>query len=145
MGHCDFCGKRAEVHSVKYRQNTGILIMRYTRTFAGQACRSCSRTLFWKTTMHNTLLGWWGMISLVMTPIFLFANFATYLRSLRLAPASVSSKKLLEEDLEYALNLLATKDLETVVDVLSRKTGLPSAEVRTYVQNLALPKAAAVR
>ena len=37
---------------------------------------------FWEYTSKNILLGWWGIISVVITPIFLVMNLFVYLTAL---------------------------------------------------------------
>jgi hypothetical protein len=136
FGNCDFCGQRAPVHDVHYRQNTGMLVMRQSRHYQGRACRACSSDLFMKTTLHTLVLGWWGTISFFLTPIFIFNNVACWVGSRRLPQQQLVSKNLLEERREYALNLLDGKDEATVIDVLAKDTGLPHAEVETWLRGL---------
>jgi hypothetical protein len=136
FGNCDFCGQRAPVHDVSYRQNTGMLVMRQSRHYQGRACRGCSSDLFMKTTLHTLVLGWWGTISLFLTPIFIFSNIACWVGSRSLPKKQLASTNLLEERREYALNLLATKDEATVIDVLAKDTALPHDEVATWLRGL---------
>jgi hypothetical protein len=141
MGTCNYCGARGAVHEVNYRQNTGMLIMRRSRQFSGMACRACSHDLFVRTTLHTFVLGWWGTISLFLTPIFIISNIACWTRSRMLPRDATVTRNLLEERREYALNLLDGKDEATVIEVLVKDTGLPAAEVTAWVR--ALPPRAA--
>ena len=136
MSSCEFCGARAEVVEVTYRQNTGMLVMRQSRTWSGRACKSCSGTLFRKTLIHNLLFGWWGVISIILTPIFILANIGSWVKSRSLPTAAQSTSKRLEDQREYAINLLQSKDEATVVEVLTKSTGLPADEVEAYVRAL---------
>ncbi len=133
---CDFCRARGPVHDVAYRQNTGMLMMRQTKTFRGHACRACSGAIFRKTTLHNLVFGWWGVISLFATPLFIVNNVVCWLGSRRLPAAQALKTGALDERREYALNLLAGKDLETVTDVIARDSGLPRAEVEAWLRSL---------
>lgn len=136
MGSCDFCGARGPVARVHYRQNTGMLVMRQSREWAGDACRSCGTSWFWKTTLHNMFLGWWGMISLIVTPIFILMNIASVVKVLGLPSGEVSRRAQLEEHGDYARNLLATKDRATVIEQLVRVSGASESEVYAFVEQL---------
>ena len=58
-----------------------------------------------------------------------------WLLSVRGAAAAAADS--LDEHREYAINLLATKDRETVVDVLARQTGATHQHVSRYLDRLA--------
>jgi len=47
----------------------------------------------------------------------------------------------LDEHREYALNLLATKDFNTVVDVIARTSGAPEVDVIDWLHGLNAPRA----
>jgi hypothetical protein len=132
-GSCDFCGERAPLASVHFRQNTGMLVIRHSREWAGEACRDCGKQWFWKSTVHTFFLGWWGTISFVVTPIFIVLNIVSLVRALRLPTAEAMRREALDAQQEYARNLLRTKDRETVVDVLTRSSGAPRADVESFV------------
>src|SRR5947208_11662795 len=136
MGNCDYCGQRGSVHEVRYRQNTGMLIMRQSREFGGRACRRCSQSLFVRATLHTLFLGWWGTISFFLTPIFIAGNLACWIGSRRLPRDEAVARNLLEDRREYALALLDGKDEATVIDVLAKDTGVPRADVETWLRGL---------
>jgi hypothetical protein len=135
MGRCEFCGARAPVAPVHYRQNTGMLVVRQSKAWAGDACRGCGLRWFWKTTLHTFFLGWWGTISCVLTPIFLLGNLYSLTKTLGLPTAAAQQRQALEDQREYARNL-ATKDGATTVEVLSRATGTPPADVEAFLSTL---------
>jgi hypothetical protein len=87
-------------------------------------------------TLHTLVLGWWSLFSVFITPGFLVNNLAFLIRSQLGASGRGHARGLLDDRREYALNLLATKDQQTVVDVLSRDTGLPAAEVVEWVKTI---------
>ena len=75
-----------------------------------------------------------------MTPLYILFNVFFFVRGLTLpsetvAPVS-SAQALLEAQRQYALNLLATKDVQTVVEVLQQQTGASEAEVRAFLERL---------
>jgi hypothetical protein len=135
-GACELCGARGPVLHVHYHQNTGMLMMRRYHGVNALCCRSCSAHLFAKMTLHNLVLGWWGMISMVLTPLFIVNNIAYVLASFTLPDGASLSEEALAGQREYALNLLATKDDETVIDVLRRATGASESEVRAFIKRL---------
>ena len=49
---------------------------------SGQPCRSCIHKKYWEFTGKNLLLGPWGTISLIVTPIYLIQNTAVYASAL---------------------------------------------------------------
>jgi hypothetical protein len=135
-GACEFCGSRGDVEEVHYRQNTGLLIMRQSKELHGIACKQCSRDAFVRMTLHTAVFGWWGMISFCLTPIFIINNFYYFVRTLSLRTAEAAARHQLEDQRDYALALLATKEEEIVVEVLSKSTGAPESEVVSFVRNL---------
>jgi hypothetical protein len=42
-------------------------------------CKPCVHTNFWRFTQMNLMFGWWGAISLFVTPIYLVQNLSNYL------------------------------------------------------------------
>ena len=42
-------------------------------------CKPCVHRYFWQFTQMNLMLGWWGAISFLVTPIYLVQNLASYL------------------------------------------------------------------
>jgi len=143
VSRCEFCGAIAPAAHVQFRQNTGMLFMRRVRVWSGRACRPCAAKVFARTTLHNLTLGWWGTISFVITPIFVVSNFYYWTRTWSLPSLGVATRAQLEGHREYAINLLATKDEETVVDVLARETGVERGEIRNYLRALPPREAAA--
>ena len=124
------------VLDVTYRQNTGMLVARRSGVIAGSLCRTCSGRAFWKTTIHTFFLGWWGTISLIITPFFLLNNVYFGTRTLFLQKAEAAAKSSLAAQRDYALNLLKTKDDGTVIEVLMKSTGANEADVAAFVSTL---------
>jgi hypothetical protein len=122
--------------AVSFHQNTGMLVARQHRRVAGELCRGCSLGHFLKTTLHNLVLGWWGTISFLVTPFFILNNLAYGLAAATLPGTGALARRALDEQRDYALNLLATKDRETVVEVLVRQTGASPEDVRAWLGGL---------
>jgi len=142
MSTCEFCGGQGPTAPVEFRQNTGMIVMRQSRTWAGDACRDCGSKIFWKATTHTLFLGWWGTISLFLTPAFIVMNIMNVLKTRSLQSLPAASRATLDDHRDYALNLIATKDRATVVDVLAQQTRAPRAEVEAFVDRLSAERAA---
>ena len=63
---------------VRYQHNIGMLVVRQTRYIQGNMCKTCVTKKFWEYSGKNLLLGPWGIISLVLTPVYLVTNIIAY-------------------------------------------------------------------
>ena len=54
-------------------------MLRQTHRLTGNMCKTCIGKKYWDFTVKNLLLGPWGMISLIVTPIYLVMNTVTYI------------------------------------------------------------------
>jgi hypothetical protein len=133
---CQRCGAQVPATGVRFFRNTGMLIMFRWETLAGQSCRACALSDFARMTVWTLLLGWWGLISFFLNWVFLAVNVASLVWALTLPAAVGFAKRRLEEHREYALNLLATKDFNTVVDVIARTSGAPQLDVIDWLHEL---------
>jgi hypothetical protein len=84
---CDACGDTCPTKHVTFYQNIGMVIMRSSKTVEGDLCKACIDRVFWRFTMVTLVFGWWGMISLVVTPLFLINNIARFLGTLSMKSA----------------------------------------------------------
>lgn len=82
IGRCQICGNMRHTKAVTYYRNVGMLVMRRTYTVKGELCRPCIHKYFWQFAWKNVLFGPWGMISLIMAPIYLIQNTCQYLAAL---------------------------------------------------------------
>jgi hypothetical protein len=83
---CQGCGVVAPTHYVTFRQNIGALILRFRRSIKGHLCRNCINQHFASMTLITGLVGWFGVISFVLTPFILIGNLFGYLSSLSVKP-----------------------------------------------------------
>ncbi len=99
---CQACGVEAPTRHVAFYQNIGALIMRFSRSIDGRLCKSCIHGNFWRMQLTTLFLGWWGVISLIVTPFFLLNNGFWYLLSLfmRGVPRGARSPMLTDEAME---------------------------------------------
>lgn len=82
-GCCLMCGGPGPTSNVRFNQNIGALVMRFSKTVEGPLCASCVTSAFWSCTLTTLFLGWWGLISLFLTPIFILGNLISYASATR--------------------------------------------------------------
>jgi len=82
--HCETCGVEAPTRYVEFYQNIGMLFARRTVSVKQNLCRVCIGRYFRSYSLTTLFLGWWGTISLVLTPCILLNNGFRYLMALRL-------------------------------------------------------------
>lgn len=82
LGHCHMCGEMRQVKYVAFHRNVGLLVQRQTHSIKANFCRSCLHSSFWECTWKNLLFGWWGMVSVVVTPIYFLMNLSVYVAAL---------------------------------------------------------------
>src|SRR5262245_50657840 len=88
---CQVCGVEAPTKYSAYYQNIGALVMRFTRSIQGNMCKSCQHKYFWQYTGINLTLGWWGVISFIITPFFVLNNVYRYLTALGMEPVPMGA------------------------------------------------------
>lgn len=114
MGLCQACGASAPTCPVTFRQNIGIIVMRFQRKVSGQLCTDCVDRYFWKMTGTTFLVGWIGIVSLIVTPFFLIFNIRDFLsarRKFRLAGVGVDSRLALAALIVGLLSLIVCSPL----------------------------------
>jgi hypothetical protein len=83
FGRCQTCGSTRQTAPVKFHRNIGMLFARQTKSIQGNMCKTCAKKYFWDFTVKNLLLGPWGVISLIVTPIYLITNVVSYSKAMR--------------------------------------------------------------
>ena len=71
---CQSCGGPGPTTHTAFRQNIGAVVMRFTKTIEGELCRSCVRKHFTETTLITVAVGWLGMVSILVAPVFVVLN-----------------------------------------------------------------------
>lgn len=79
MGRCQICGNMRQTSPITFHRNVGMLVLRQTHRLQGNLCKTCIGNKFWDFTVKNILLGPWGVVSLVVTPIYLVTNTVAYI------------------------------------------------------------------
>ncbi len=78
---CESCGLETPTAKVQLYQNIGMLVMRRYRSVKGNICKPCIDNYFWQYTLATSVLGWWGLISLFITPLFIANNLFQFVKS----------------------------------------------------------------
>ena len=81
---CENCLRIAPTKHVAFHQNIGAVLMRFTKTVEGNFCKRCISRFFWSLTGTTLLLGWWGAISLIVTPFIIIGNLIGFLGAIGL-------------------------------------------------------------
>ena len=79
---CQLCQQMRATRSVTFHRNVGMLVARRSYSVKGELCKSCIHKRFWEFQAKNILLGPWGFLSLMLTPVLLVMNTGTYLAAL---------------------------------------------------------------
>lgn len=79
MSYCQRCLKNRPTKKVTFTQNIGMLVMRQYKELKGRFCMECIHQVFWSMTITTIFLGWWGVISLIITPFLLLNNIGHYI------------------------------------------------------------------
>jgi hypothetical protein len=83
MGQCQICGNMRQTSQVKFHHNIGMIVLRQTRSIQANMCKTCMRGKFWEFMGKNLLLGPWGVVSVIVTPIYMVTNTVSYVSSAR--------------------------------------------------------------
>lgn len=71
---CQVCGSQAPTTPVVFRQNIGAVIMRFSKTLDARLCSACIWKNFAKYTLVTAAVGWCGVISVFVAPVFVVLN-----------------------------------------------------------------------
>ena len=89
IGRCQVCGSMRQTAHVRFERNIGMLVLRQTRRLEANLCKTCVTSQFWNFQGKNLLFGPWGMISLILTPVYLIANTVAYTSARRKLSSAV--------------------------------------------------------
>jgi hypothetical protein len=81
---CQLCGAKSPVKYNEFYANIGMLVSRQQLSLKGKMCKHCINKYFWKYTLINLFLGWWGCISFFATSLFMINNIFRYIGSITL-------------------------------------------------------------
>ncbi len=146
---CQSCGIEAPTKQVTFYQNIGALVVRFSQSVDGLQCKNCIHKNFWKMTLTTLVLGWWGIISLIVTPIFLLNNIFRYLFSLSMPPVPEQAvvPELTDDDrrkisphvesLFHRLNE-ETADLTEIANEFATRIGVTPGQIVLAIREIAL-------
>lgn len=140
---CQGCGVEAATKHVVFHQNIGVLVVRFPSSIEGNLCKSCVNKHFWSMTGTTLVLGWWGVISFIMTPFFLLNNIGRYLFCLGMEPVAPGAlpPRLTEEAIEkitpHANNLFSRlndgEDFAATAALIAELAGVTPGQVALFV------------
>jgi hypothetical protein len=144
---CQDCGVEAPTKYVSFHQNIGALVMRFSKSVDGNLCKSCIHSNFWGMSTKTFLLGWWGTISLLVTPFILINNVARYVCCLGMAsvPADAKPPELTDEAIDkikpYAEDLFSRlnegEEFNSAANVIAERAGVTPGQVALFVHAVA--------
>ncbi len=147
MIFCQSCGREAQTKYGEYYQNIGILIMRFSKNVKGHLCKDCSSKYFWSFTGTTLFLGWWGVISFIVTLFIIPNNIIYYLGTLGLessnpnTPAPVLSNTVVEKIKPYTVELFQRvnegEEMETVARSIAKRASVSPGQVIVFAFALA--------
>lgn len=87
---CASCGLQVPTKLVEFQQNIGMIVTRRKARIAGPLCRRCASAYFKSYTLTTVFLGWWGVVSFIVTPVFIVSNVIQFLKARSLpAPQAI--------------------------------------------------------
>ncbi len=125
----------------------GAVIIRFQASIRGRFCKKCFMSKFWEFTLITFFLGWWGIISLCVTPFVLINNIVMLCRSFSVGPrpADAALPRLQEEHarLLKPVQESATRRLEAGEDAvalardIAQQTGVTPGQAYLFLGALA--------
>jgi hypothetical protein len=152
---CQVCGIEAPARQIEFHQNIGALFARFHRKIKGRLCKSCVHKKYWQMTGVTLGVGWLGMISIVIAPIFIIMNTVQYLGALGMAPVPPGARvpvldeqtigKIRAQHAQLVARLNQQEDLGTVARDIAARTGVTPGQVVKYVAAISAPQPAPAR
>jgi hypothetical protein len=98
---CQACGIEAPTKYVEFYQNIGALFMRFHKSIKGNLCKRCINENFWSMTLITILVGWLGIISLIIAPFLVLNNIIRYLAALGMPAAPPDARPPVVNDATF--------------------------------------------
>jgi hypothetical protein len=148
---CQGCGVESETKYVSFHQNIGALVVRFPKSVEGRLCKTCIHKHFWDMTTKTFFLGWWGTISLIITPFLIINNVGRYLFCLGMTPVAPGAlpptlngavfEQIKPHAQELFQRLNQNEDFEAVVVQIAERAGVTPGQVVLFVQAVAQSQA----
>jgi hypothetical protein len=145
--YCQKCGCQAPTRHVTFHQNIGLLVMRLYNGTDGHLCKPCIHSTFWTYTAVNMTVGWLGVISLILAPIFMINNIVQYIGCLGMEsprPGAVPPElndaffQRISGHTDYLIaRLQQGEDFQRVSEDVAQRAGVSPAQVALFVQAMA--------
>jgi hypothetical protein len=143
---CQSCGIEAPTQKVLFVQHIGAIVMFFHKRIGGLFCRNCVNKYFSQYTLTTLFLGWWGIISIMATPVVLLIDIANYFRAWSLAPVPAgATAPQLSDDAVARLHPFTSHLIErlnrgekmpAVAADIGASAGVTPGQVVRYVQAL---------
>jgi hypothetical protein len=143
---CQACGVEAPTKYVAFYKNIGALVMRFFQSVEGNLCKSCIHKYFWRFTLTDLFLGWWGVISFFITPFLILNNLARYVLCLGMEgvpPGAVPpqlTREVIEKLQPYTEDLIGQlktgEDFHRAAENVAMRAGVTPGQVALYVRAL---------
>ena len=78
---CDRCGYHKRLFRSEYRSNVSYIFRRQEQEIDGNYCMSCNTHLFVRFTLTTFIGTWWGIIGMILGPIYILKNIFNYVRA----------------------------------------------------------------
>jgi hypothetical protein len=134
---------------VRLRHNVGLLVMRREHETSGRLCRPCLGKAFRRHQLSNLVLGWWGVLSFVLTWVYLVDNCRVYFGAkkelarmaqrpgtARFVAEGSASERLLPFRHNVRLRLRRDEDAVRIAADLAQTHQVPLADAEAFVQEL---------
>ncbi len=80
---CQSCGSNERPTSnLGFYSNVSLLVVRYMRVQKGYFCSRCALKYFLGYTALTLVMGWWGLIGLFISPVFIIMNLVNMSKAL---------------------------------------------------------------
>ena len=82
MNTCQNCAQTAPLMQINMYKNIGMIFSREQQQMSGLFCKKCIKNIFIEYFFTTLFLGWWGLISFIVTPFFLIIDLFYFVKSL---------------------------------------------------------------
>lgn len=143
---CQSCGIEADTRNVEFHRNIGAVVLRFHKKIKGEMCKTCVNKYFWEFTAVNVTVGWLGIISLVLAPIFTINNIVRYVPCLSMKPVPAGAKRPVLDDLAIGMlrpqtdaivrRIKAGESFDKIAADVAYTTGVTPGQVILYLRAL---------
>jgi len=150
---CHVCKCQAPTQYVEFYQNIGALVIRFPKEIKGNLCKRCINQYFWKFTLTTVAVGWCGLISLIVAPIFIINNIVQFSRTTGMKVAepdpppaphptlSLSAENIQQIDPfkpELESRLRSGENIDRVTMSVGPRAGVSAIQVELYIEKMKL-------